>query len=129
MSPARQSAAHARTRPSTAHRAAQQRPKPRVVAGGGRAIRWDRVGRVALLVVLVGVVALYVGPSISFLQTYKEAKARRGEVHALQAENQRLRARKKALKDPRTLEREARRLGLVKPGERPFVVQGLPGDK
>lgn len=130
MSPARQSAAHARTRPSTAHRAAaQQRQRPRVVAGGGRAIRWDRVGRVALLVVLLGVVALYVGPSISFLHTYKEAKARRGEVHALQAENQRLRARKQALKDPRTLEREARRLGLVKPGERPFVVQGLPGDE
>jgi cell division protein FtsB len=129
MSPARQSAAHARNRPSTAHRAAQPRPRPRVVAGGGRAIRWDRVGRVALLVVLLGVVALYVGPSISFLHTYKEAKARRGEVHALQSENARLRARKQALKDPRTLEREARRLGLVKPGERPFVVQGLPGDK
>jgi cell division protein FtsB len=127
MSPARQSAAHARTRPSTANRAAQ-RQRPRVVAGGGRAIRWDRVGRVALLVVLVGVVALYVGPSLSFLHTYKEAKARRGEVNALQAENARLRARKHALKDPRTLEREARRLGLVKPGERPFVVQGLPGD-
>jgi cell division protein FtsB len=100
-----------------------------VVAGGGRAIRWDRVGRVALLIVLLGVVVLYVGPSISFLQTYKEAKARRGEVRSLQAENAKLRARRQALKDPRTLEREARRLGLVKPGERPFIVKGLPGDK
>src|SRR3954462_9128852 len=118
MSPARQSAAHARTRPSTAHRAAaeqqqRQRQRPRAVAGGGRAIRWDRVGRVALLVVLAGVVALYVGPSISFLHTYKEAKAGGGEVPTLQSENARLRARKQALKDPRTLEREARRLGLV----------------
>ena len=132
MSPARQSAAHARSRPSTSQRAAAQqqpRQRPRVVAGGGRAIRWDRVGRVALLVVLLGVVALYVGPSISFFHTWQEAKARRGEVQALQAENARLRARKQALKDPRTLEREARRLGLVKPGERPFVVKGLPGDK
>jgi cell division protein FtsB len=126
MSPARQSAAHARSRPSAAPRSPQ---RPRVVAGGGRAIRWDRVGRVALLVVLVGVVALYVGPSISFLHTYKEAKARRGEVRSLQAENARLRARRQALKDPRTLEREARRLGLVKPGERPFIVKGLPGDQ
>jgi cell division protein FtsB len=125
MSPARQSAAHARTRPSTAPRPQQ---RPRVVAGGGRAIRWDRVGRVALLVVLVGVVALYVGPAISFVQTYREAHARRGEVRSLQAENDRLRARRKALQNPRTLEREARRLGLVKPGERPFIVKGLPGD-
>jgi cell division protein FtsB len=100
-----------------------------VVAGGGRAIRWDRVGRVALLVVLLGVVALYVGPSISFFQTYREAKARRAEVRQLQTENAKLRARRQALKDPRTLEREARRLGLVKPGERPFIVKGLPGDK
>jgi len=129
MSPARQSAAHARARPSTQRREQQRPPRPRVVAGGGRAIRWDRVGRVALLVVLLGVVALYVGPSISFLHTYKEAQARRGEVRALQAENARLRARKQALKSPATLEREARRLGLVKPGERPFVVKGLPGDK
>jgi cell division protein FtsB len=127
MSPARQSAAHARSRPSTADRPRQQRP--RVVAGGGRAIRWDRVGRVALLIVLLGVVALYVGPSISFFHTYHEAKARRGDVRSLQAENARLRARRQALKDPRTLEREARRLGLVKPGERPFIVKGLPGDK
>ena len=100
-----------------------------MVVGGGRAIRWDRVGRVALLVVLLGVVALYIGPSITFLSTYREAKARRGEVSTLQAENKRLRARREALKNPRTLEREARRLGLVKPGERPFIVKGLPGDK
>jgi cell division protein FtsB len=100
-----------------------------VVAGGGRAIRWDRVGRVALLVVLLGVVGLYVGPSISFFQTYREAKARRAEVRQLQTDNAKLRARRQALKNPQTLEREARRLGLVKPGERPFIVKGLPGDK
>jgi cell division protein FtsB len=87
------------------------------------------VGRVALLVVLLGVVALYVGPSISFFHTYREAQARRAEVGKLQAENKRLRARRLALNNPRTLEREARRLGLVKPGERPFIVKGLPGDK
>ena len=122
----RQSAARSRAHPQPAPR---PQPRPRVVAGGGRAIRWDRLGRVALLVVLFGVVALYVGPSISFLHTYREAHARRGEVRQLQQENTRLRARRTALKDPRTLEREARRLGLVKPGERPFIVKGLPGDR
>jgi cell division protein FtsB len=79
--------------------------------------------------VLAGVVALYVGPSLSFFHTYQQAKERRGEVRSLQVENDRLRARRKALQSPRTLEREARRLGLVKPGERPFIVKGLPGDK
>jgi cell division protein FtsB len=125
MASARQSAA-ARERGRSAP---APRARPRVVAGGARAIRWDRVGRVALLVVLFGVVALYIGPSVSFFQTWREAKARRGEVQQLQAENRRLRARRAALKDPRTLEREARRLGLVKPGERPFIVKNLPGDR
>jgi cell division protein FtsB len=125
MASARQSAAaRARSQSAPAPRA-----RPRVVAGGARAIRWDRVGRVTLLVVLLGVVALYVGPSVSFFHTWREANARRGEVQQLQAENRRLRARRAALKDPRTLEREARRLGLVKPGERPFIVKNLPGDR
>jgi cell division protein FtsB len=125
MASARQSAAaRARTEGAPAPRA-----RPRVVAGGARGIRWDRVGRVALLVVLLGVVGLYIGPSISFFHTWREAKGRRGEVQQLQAENRRLRARRAALKDPRTLEREARRLGLVKPGERPFIVKNLPGDR
>ena len=125
MASARQTAAaRARARPEAAPRA-----RPRVVAGGARGIRWDRVGRVALLIVLFGVVALYVGPSISFFTTWREAQARRGEVHRLQAENRRLRARRAALQDSRTLEREARRLGLVKPGERPYIVKGLPGER
>jgi cell division protein FtsB len=122
MASARQSAA--RTRPRTGE--PRPRTPPRVVAGGARGIRWDRVGRVALLLVLFGVVALYIGPSISWIQTYREAQARRGEVRALQRDNARLRARRTALDNPRTMEREARRLGLVKPGEMPFIVKGLP---
>ncbi|QEC47504.1 septum formation initiator family protein [Baekduia soli] len=126
MASARQSAAaRERTRP----RPDPPSRRPRAIPGGARGIRWDRVGRVALLIVLFGVVALYVGPSISFFHTYRDAQARRAEVRQLQHENERLRARRKALQDPRTLEREARRLGLVKPGERPYIVKGLPGDR
>jgi cell division protein FtsB len=128
MAPARQTAAaRARARTDAPPRAA--RPRPRVVAGGARGIRWDRVGRVTLLLVLFGVVALYVGPSISYFRTWREAQGRRGEVRELQRENQRLRRRSAELRDTRTLEREARRLGLVKPGELPFIVKGLPGDR
>ena len=89
------------------------------------AIRWDRVGRIALLLVLVGVVALYVNPLMTYLSTWQEAKQRRAEVAELQHENDRLRARKAELRDPRAIEREARRLGMVKPGERAYVVNGL----
>ena len=88
-------------------------------------IRWDRLGRVALLLVLVGVIALYVNPLRSYVSTWSEAKTRRGEVAELQQENAKLRARKAQLSDKRALEREARRLGMVRPGERAYVVRGL----
>jgi len=101
------------------HRA---RARPRA-----RAIRWDRVSRVAFLLVLLAMMWLYVNPARSYFETRSEAAQRRAEVAALKRENDRLRARREALKRPSTLEREARRLGMVKPGERAYVVKGLPG--
>lgn len=92
----------------------------------GRNIRWDRVGRTALLLVLIGIVGLYVGPLHSYWSTRHEAAARHSEVVRLQHENARLRGRRAALRSKGTLEKEARRLGMVRPGERPFVVRGLP---
>ena len=89
-------------------------------------IRWDRIGRIALLLVLLGVLALYVKPVLSWWTTREESQRRGAEVSALEAENEKLRERRARLKDPRFLENEARRLGMVKPGERAFVVEGLP---
>jgi cell division protein FtsB len=102
------------------------RPRPRAVAGGAAGIRWDRVGRVALLVVLVGLLGLYVGPARSYLSARGEARARSAEVAELRRENRRLRARRAALADPQALEREARRLGMVRPGEKSYVIEHLP---
>ena len=90
-------------------------------------IRWDRVGRVVLLLVLVGVLGLYVNPLRSLWSTKQESAQRSSEVAELERENEALRKRRDELKDPRVLENEARRLGMVKPGERAFVVEGLPG--
>ncbi len=89
-------------------------------------IRWDRLGRVALLIVLLGVLALYVNPLRSWWSTKQESAQRQGEVARLERENRELRERRAALKDPRQVEDEARRIGMVKPGERAFVVEGLP---
>ena len=71
-------------------------------------------------------VYLYAGPARSYWSTWREAKQRSAEVAVLKRENARLRARRAQLKDPRFLENEARRLGMVKPGERAYVVEGLP---
>ncbi len=89
-------------------------------------IRWDRVGRWALLFVLALVIYLYIGPATNWVSTWREAREKRGEVAELRAENERLRERRDALKRRSSLEREARRLGMVRAGERMYVVEGLP---
>jgi len=89
-------------------------------------IRWDRLGRWALIAVLGFVLYLYVGPAATWVSTYREAGRKRAEVAELKAENRRLRERRRQLRDPAALEREARRLGMVKAGERSYVIEGLP---
>ena len=89
-------------------------------------IRWDRVGRVALLCVLLGILLLYIRPIYSYFTTLGDAKQRKTEVARLEREHQALKARAAELMQPGTLEREARKLGYVKPGEKSYVVEGLP---
>jgi cell division protein FtsB len=92
-------------------------------------IRWDRLGRWALIAVFAFVLFLYIGPAATWVSTYKEAKRKRADVAALKAENQRLRERRRDLRDPAALEREARRLGMVKAGEKSYVIEGLPKER
>jgi cell division protein FtsB len=89
-------------------------------------IRWDRLGRWALIAVLAFVVYLYIGPAASWVSAYKEAGRKRAEVAALKAENLRLKERRRELRDPTALEREARSLGMVKAGEKSYVIEDLP---
>jgi len=95
-------------------------------AKAGHAVRWDRVGRIMMLVVLVALVYLAVGPVRSLIGAYHSAAQHRAEIGRLAHENARLRLRRSALHSPVTLEREARRLGMIRPGERAYVIQGLP---
>jgi cell division protein FtsB len=90
-------------------------------------VRWDRIARCTLLVVLVGVLFLYIGPARSYLSTYHRAQAARSQVAALERQNRSLKAERRALRSPLAVDRTARRLGMIKAGERPFVVRGLTG--
>lgn len=117
--------AAARARQSPARRPAPRaRQRPRALKGGR--IRWDRISRLALLAVMVVLMALFVGPARSYLSTWQKSKQERGTVAALKRENVRLRRERAALTHPVVLEREARGLGMTRPGERVFVLRGLP---
>jgi cell division protein FtsB len=89
-------------------------------------IRWDRVGRVALLATLVIIVFSYVSPARQWIRQSGTAGHQKQELSDLRAEAQRLERRLRALRDPGALEREARRLGMVRVGERAYVIENLP---
>ena len=92
-------------------------------------IRWDRVGRLALLGTLFVILMLYISPAKHWWQQSRTAAAQEQELKDLTDENRALKERVRALSEPGALEREARRLGMVKRGERPYVVQGGPAGR
>ena len=94
--------------------------------GRGGTIRWDRVGRITLSVVLGVIVLLYISPLSHWITQSATASEQESEVRRLERENGRLRTRVARLSRPQDVEREARRLGMVRRGERPFVIQGAP---
>lgn len=78
---------------------------------------------------LLALVALaYIGPLHSLFSTWHESNAKQAQLRQLQQEHDALLRRARELRDPRTVQAEARRLGMVKPGERSYVVRGLPND-
>jgi cell division protein FtsB len=89
-------------------------------------IRWDRLGRVFLLGVLFMILLMYVGPLTRWVTQKNTAKVDAGELHQLEATNSELKAKLKSLHSPQALELRARRLGMVKQGERAFVIENLP---
>jgi hypothetical protein len=86
-------------------------------------IRWDRVGRWALICVFAFVIYLYIGPARTWVTTYGEAKRKRDDVANLREQHERLLERKRQLQRAGAVELEARKLGMVKAGEKLYVVE------
>lgn len=77
------------------------------------------------VLVVAAAVYLYYRPISSYLETRSDLAARRAEVEALRQERTQLQLRLLSSTSVEAREREARRLGYVKPGERLFVVKGV----
>jgi cell division protein FtsB len=89
-------------------------------------IRWDRLGRVALLGTLLIILFAYASPARQWIKQSGTAGHQKQELSELTSENKQLKRRLRALRDPGALEREARRLGMVRVGERAYVIENLP---
>jgi cell division protein FtsB len=90
-------------------------------------IRWDRVGRLALLGMLGMIVLLYISPAKHWVEQSNTRAAQQEELSQLNAENANLKRKVRAFSNPASLEQEARRLGMVKVGERSYVIENPPG--
>jgi cell division protein FtsB len=90
-----------------------------------------RIGRRRLrLLWAIGIVGiavyLYYRPIASYLETRNDLAASRAEVESLRLVRAELELRLVNSTSIGSLEREARRINYVKPGERLFVVKGIP---
>ena len=84
-----------------------------------------RPTRLLALAGLVLIGFLYWKPIHSYVRTKEELRQRQSEVEVLQAQKRQLERRIATSQSGEALVREARRLGLVKPGERLFIVKGI----
>ncbi|HEY7968252.1 MAG TPA: hypothetical protein VID68_14630 [Solirubrobacteraceae bacterium] len=91
-------------------------------------IRWDRVGRVAMLVTLVALLYLAISPIRSLIADFQLSAQRRAQVQALEVRYAQLQREQRALSSPRAPALEARNLGLLRHGEHGYVVYGLPNN-
>ena len=108
------------------HRPAAGRPV-RLAGGSGPArVRWDRVGRLAMLCVLGALLYLYLSAGVRMFSTWRQARRDSAAVVALEREHRLLLRQHEALGSRATLEAEARKLGMMKAGERQYIVSGLP---
>src|SRR4051794_16786675 len=114
----------ARAASARAARPAGRRPQRRIQPAPAprrarrSTIHWERVGRLALLGVLFAIVLLYIPPVTHWVQQSQTADREHAQVRALKSERARLRTQLRTVTGPGALERQARRLGMVKPGER-----------
>ncbi len=104
------------------------RSRPASAGGHLTRVRWDRLGRLAMLCVLAALLYLYISAGIRLYSTWREARGDSAQVSALEREHALLAHKREALGKRGTLEQEARELGMMHPGEQPYVVSGLPSN-
>ena len=106
--------------------AAARRPAARD-AGAAR-VRWDRLARIALLLVLAALFYLYLTAGVHMFSTWRQSGRAHGAVAALEREHRVLVVQHQVLAGTSALEADARQLGMMHSGEQPYVITGLPAN-
>jgi cell division protein FtsB len=91
-------------------------------------VRWDRVGRIAMLGVMVAIAYLYLSAGVRLFSAWGESKHDNAQASVLQRQHVALQQQHALLSSPGTVQAEARRLGMIRPGEQAYIVSDLPGN-
>jgi cell division protein FtsB len=124
MPPAR-SASHS-TAPRRQPRRAAPRPRRVALRSSVVRLRWERMGRIALLIVLVAVVGVIAEHALSYVTTRAQDEREQATVRQLERQHRSLEGQARALNDPTTIVRRARQLGMTRAGEQPYAITGQP---
>jgi len=105
----------------------RRRPAPRRDAGqpGAGRIQWDRLGRVVFAIVFVLLVLAMIKPAWNAVHAYRQAGQTKVRLHQAQAEHAMLERQVKKATSQNSLQREARRQGMIGPNEDAWVVNGI----
>jgi cell division protein FtsB len=108
-------------RPASSRRPPRRPPKrkTRRIKRPSHTLRW--IGLIVLLAVAIG----YIQPVRAYQDASANVAARKAEVERIASANTQLEQRIAETQTPEFVAREARKLGLVRPGERLFIVTGI----
>jgi hypothetical protein len=79
-----------------------------------------------MLLVLVALVFLYLSAGAHLLSSWKESRRDNAVVASMESERRVLLREHKVLSSQSNLEIQAGQLGMMRPGERPYVITHLP---
>lgn len=82
----------------------------------------------AMLCVLVAIAYLYLSAALSLLSTWSESKRDSAQVSLLERQHRALVRQHTAFVSQGMLQTEARKLGMIRPGEQAYIVSGLPSN-
>lgn len=79
-----------------------------------------------MLAVLLAIVYLYLSAGLRLFSAWGESKHDAAQVQVLERQNRQLQTQHALLASPGSVQRQARKLGMIRSGEHAYVVSGLP---
>jgi cell division protein FtsB len=81
-----------------------------------------------MLGVMMAIVYLYLSAGLRLFSAWDESKRDNAQTSVLERRHKALQQQHALLSSRDTVQAEARRLGMIHPGEQAYIVSGLPGN-